>query len=146
MKVRSLLSAFFVLIVVFSLFALSSCQLVTPADRISENRLLFRSLPAEQQLMVQQGRICEGMSPEVVYLAWGNPTQPAVKGQKNGRSYEKWVYSTMQPVMVDTPMWMGACRHGWYGGGGVDTVYVPREVAYVVFENGKVTEWESRGK
>lgn len=146
MKVASVLcglrAGWFVAVAV----ALAACQVATPADRIGEHRLLFQSLPAEQQLLVQQGRICEGMRPEVVYLAWGNPTQPAVQGQRNGRRYEKWIYSTMQPVMVDGPMWMGACRHGWYGGGGVETVYVPQEVAYVIFEEGRVTEWESRRK
>ena len=63
-----------------------SCQSVTPADRIGANPVMFRTLTPEQQALVQQGRLCEGMSKDAVYLAWGNPDAAPVVGRQNGRT------------------------------------------------------------
>ena len=128
-----------------SLF-LGACQTATPSTSISQNPVMFRQLSPEQQMLVQQGRICEGMSKDAVYLAWGNPNTPPVTGQQNGVSYEKWVYNTYQPVMVDSLTVGAGCWHGphWCGGGvGTSTAYVPREAAWVMFQNNVVTSWES---
>ena len=124
--------------------ALGSCQVVTPADRIGRNPVMFRTLSPEQQLRVQQGRICEGMTKDAVYLAWGNPGTPPVLGQQNGQSYEKWVYLEYRPVMVDSVN--AACVHygSWCGGVGMSTAMVPVESAWVMFQNNVVTAWESR--
>ena len=124
--------------------ALGSCQVVTPADRIGRNPVMFRTLSPEQQLLVQQGRICEGMTKDAVYLAWGNPGTPPVLGQQNGQSYEKWVYLEYRPVMVDSVN--AACVHygSWCGGVGMSTAMVPVESAWVMFQNNVVTAWESR--
>lgn len=130
---------------------LVSCQSSTPASRIEENPVIFRALSPEQQLMVQQGRICKGMSKEAVFLAWGNPGSAPMRGEKAGKAYERWVYTRERAVPVDT---FGG---GWYGGpwghrgwyepyGGMSVMYVPEEAATVTFEQDKVTEWESRAK
>lgn len=130
---------------------LAACQTSTPASRIEENPVLYRALSPEQQLMVQQGRICKGMSREAVFLAWGNPGSAPLKGEKAGKAYERWVYTRERAVPVDT---IGG---GWYGGpwghrgwyepyGGMSVMYVPEEAATVTFEQDKVTEWESRAK
>lgn len=130
---------------------LAACQTSSPASRIEENPVLFRALSPEQQLMVQQGRICKGMSKEAVFLAWGNPGSAPLKGEREGKAYERWVYTRERAVPVDT---IGG---GWYGGpwghrgwyepyGGMSVMYVPEEAATVTFEQDKVTEWESRGK
>ena len=127
-------------------FCLDSCQTVTPATRISQNPVMFRQLTLEQQLLVQQGRICEGMTRDAVYLAWGNPNTPPVTGQQNGVAYEKWVYNVYQPVMVDSLTVGPGCWHGPCWGGasmGTSTAYVPREAAWVMFQNNVVTAWES---
>lgn len=126
---------------------LAACQTATPMSRIDQNPVMFRVLPPEQQLLVQQGRICEGMSKDAVYLAWGNPNSTPVTGQQNGVPYEKWVYLVYQPVTMNSVSFGGGCwRHGhWHGGGlGTSTAYVPQEAAWVMFENDKVTSWESR--
>lgn len=135
-------------LLVLSLAALylDSCQMATPTTRINQNPVMFRQLSPEQQLLVQQGRICEGMTKEAVYLAWGNPNTPPVTGQQNGETYEKWVYNVYQPVMVDSLTVGTGCWHGpcWGGGGvGTSTAYVPREAAWVMFQNNVVTAWES---
>ena len=126
---------------------LESCQTATPSTRISQNPVMYGMLTPEQQVMVQQGRICEGMSKDAVYLAWGNPNTPPITGQQEGRSYEKWVYATYQPVMVDSIGVGVGCDHGphWHGGGvSTSTAYVPRENAWVMFQDNKVTAWEER--
>lgn len=124
-----------------------SCQTATPSTRISQNPVMYSMLTPEQQVLVQQGRICEGMSKDAVYLAWGNPSTPPVTGQQDGASYEKWIYTTYQPVMVDSFGVGVGCGHGphWHGGGiATSTAYVPRESAWVMFQNNKVTAWEER--
>lgn len=108
---------------------------------------MYDMLTPEQKMLVQQGRICEGMSKDAVFLAWGNPNTPPVSGQQDGVSYEKWVYASYQPVMVDSVSVGFGCGHGpfWHGGGiGTSTAYVPRENAWVMFQNNKVTAWEER--
>ncbi|MBR5879919.1 MAG: hypothetical protein IKY91_10200 [Akkermansia sp.] len=116
-------------------------------SRISKNPVIYQVLSPEQQLMVQQGKICEGMSKEAVFLAWGNPNTEPVLGQQNGVSYEKWVYLIYQPVMMNTVGFSAGC---WGGGPcygpavGASTAYVPQETAWVMFENDKVTSWERR--
>lgn len=55
------------------LVGLVSCSVITPADRIRENPAMYQNLPSEQQTLVQQGRICNGMNQDAVFLAWGCP-------------------------------------------------------------------------
>lgn len=138
-----------VLSVLLSLPALLqvSCQTATPLTRIDQNPVMFRTLSPEHQVMVQQGRICEGMSKDAVYLAWGNPNASPVFGQRDGQAYEKWVYNVYRPVMVDSVGFGTGCwHHGHWCGGGMSasTVMVPQEAAWVTFQNNLVTAWESR--
>ena len=126
---------------------LAACQSATPMSRISQNPVMFRTLPPDQQVLVQQGRICEGMSKDAVFLAWGNPNTTPVTGQRDGVAYEKWVYLIYQPLMMNSVSIGGGCwRHGhWHSGGiGSSTVYVPEEASWVMFEHDKVTSWETR--
>ena len=139
-----------VLPVLMSLFSLAqvSCQTATPLTRIDQNPVMFRMLSPEHQVLVQQGRICEGMSKDAVFLAWGMPEGRPVVGQNGKVHFEKWVYTCMRPVMVERPYWGGfygsACR-GMYWNGGWDTAYVPEVCATVTFENGRVIAWERSG-
>ncbi len=126
-------------------FLLGACQTVTPSTRISQNPVMYNMLSTEHKVLVQQGRICEGMSKDAVFLAWGKPNTPPVTGQQNGVSYEKWVYATYQPVMVDTVSVGLGCDSFWHGAGlGTSTAYVPQENAWVMFQNNIVTAWEER--
>lgn len=138
--------AFFVM---SAALVLAACQTASPATRIEANPVMFRALSAEQQLMVQQGRIARGMSKEAVFLAWGKPASAPMVGEKNGKRFERWVYTVSRAVPVDSfggGYWCGGpwCRHGWWPYGGMDVAYVPENVASVTFENDCVTEWESR--
>ncbi len=127
---------------------LVSCQSPTPASRIAEHPAMFTSLPAEQQPLVRQGNICEGMKPDAVFLAWGKPNGPVVESQQNGRKVTRWVYNGYEPVTVMNagfyPYWG---PYGWYpyANSTISTAYVPRNVAWVEFVNGKVTAWSRQG-
>lgn len=126
---------------------LGACQTVTPQSRIEQNPVMFGMLSPEHKLMVQQGRICEGMTRDAVYLSWGNPNTDPVIGQQDGKSYEKWVYYVYKPVMVDSIGFGAGCWHhgAWHGGGmSTSTAMVPQEAAWVIFQNNIVTAWESR--
>ena len=129
-------------------FGMASCVSYTPADRIAENPVLYQSLPPEQQVLVQQGKICNGMSPKAVLLAWGKPNTPPIVGEKDGHRIERWIYKSYEPVSVVS---FGA-GYGYYGPRGwydpfysnFGTAYVPENAASVEFVNGKVDSWEAR--
>lgn len=127
--------------------SLVSCQSATPATRIAANPVMFRALPPEQQNLVQQGHISEGMTQDAVFLAWGAPNNEPYVGQQNGKNVVRWVYTYQEPVMT-TPTWGPSYwgPRGWYDPTfyGSTTVYVPRTAATVVFENNKVVSWERR--
>ncbi len=127
---------------------LVSCQTATPASRIEENPVMFASLPAEDQLLVQRGQIRTGMSQDAVFLAWGYPNSRPYVGEKEGRRTERWVYTRLTPVMVSPGLHAGYGHgpYGWrhrYYGMAADTAYVPQNAACVSFENGKVISWEA---
>ena len=124
-----------------------ACTLATPATRIAANPKVYEALPAQQQALVQNGQIAQGMSPEAVFLAWGYPNSSPYVGQIGNKQVVRWVYTTMRPVMV-TPQWSGPYwgPYGWYNPyyDMPQTAYVPENTANVTFENGKVVTWSSR--
>lgn len=123
--------------------SLVACGSVSPAERIAQNPVLFQSLSPQQQALVRQGLLCEGMSREAVLLAWGSPSEAPVLGQEGGRRYERWVYTSLRPVMMSGSGYRAwgcyGCCDAWGG-----TAYVPEERASVTFEDGRVTRWECR--
>ena len=96
-----------------SLCVLWGCLLVSCASprerRITGNPQLYQSLSTGDQVLVQQGRIREGMSKEAVFLALGRPDGIAA-GRQKGASIEQWTYLGSQPVYTNTI--------GMGGGGG----------------------------
>ena len=142
MNVRKL-SATLGLCAVVSCF-LGSCAAPTPADRIAENPVIFNSLPTKQQVLVQQGQICNGMTPDAVLLAWGAPDTAPIIGEKNNHKTERWVYRSYEPVTVVADAPCGP--YGWYGYcdsfcSNTGTAFIPQDVAFVEFTDGKVSSW-----
>lgn len=129
---------------------LGACQSATPAKRIAANPVLFNSLPEEHRAMVQQGLICQGMSQNAVLLAWGSPDNRATGQTREGRMYERWEYTAMQPVTTvhaGFGGWFGPGPYWYpYGGSGLDTTYIPRCAASVDFEDGQVARWMHNGR
>lgn len=138
---------------VLALATLAAC--VNPREkRIANNPTIYNALPANDQVLIQQGRIREGLNKEAVFLALGRPDQVAT-GKKNGKSLEKWTYMGSQPVFTNTFNmgwgWGGGFRgRGGFGycgpwdpfwGSGQSVVYVPYKAASVTFTNNRVTEY-----
>ena len=123
-----------------------SCAVQTPQARIERNRPLFDSLTAEQQDLVSKGQIKEGMPAPGVYLALGNPDRKS-QGRKDGRNFERWDYTSLQPVMHNHfhyGYWGGHRRYrNWHSYGlGHSIEYIPYRSSSVWFLNGKVDSWE----
>ncbi len=148
----------------FSLCALWTCLLVSCASprerRIAANPQIYQSLTTSDQLLVQQGRIREGMSKEGVFLALGRPDGVAA-GRQKGASIEQWTYFGSQPVYTNTigMGWGGAW--GWGGGWAMRgsgcgyigpwdpywvgmapaVTYVPYKAATVTFRGNRVSDY-----
>ena len=73
-----------------SALVLSGCS--TIGSRIDSHRAAFDQLSAQDQALVNEGRIRGGMSQEAVYIAWGQPQQKAV-GIVHNATTETWVYT-----------------------------------------------------
>ncbi|MBV6501484.1 MAG: hypothetical protein CJBNEKGG_03996 [Prosthecobacter sp.] len=137
---------------------ISSC--VSPRERrIANNPQIYQSLSTSDQLLVQQGRIREGMTKEGVFLSYGRPDSVAV-GKQKGVSLEKWTYMGSQPVYANTfgmSMGWGGYRgyrgyrglgYGYcgpwdpyWGNMGTTVMYVPYKAATVTFRGNRVTEY-----
>ena len=138
---------------------ISSC--VSPRERrIASNPQLYQSLTTSDQLLVQQGRIREGMTKEGVFLSYGRPDSVAV-GKQKGVSIEKWTYMGSQPVYTNSfgmsMGWGGGYRgyrgyrglgYGYcgpwdpyWGNMGTSVMYVPYKAASVTFRGNRVTEY-----
>ncbi len=139
---------------------LSGCATATVGGRIESNPEAFNRLPPEDQSLVRQGRISEGMTKEAVTLAWGRPDRVSERSE-GGTLQEIWQYASYRPVTMSpvdyelayqnyfySPYWR---RRGpyycdpYYGYGygfAAHTSFQPYLEGEVVFENGKVVSWE----
>ena len=70
---------------------LAGCS--TPQTRIRGNPVLFNSLPASDQQLIQEGKVAIGFTPEMVKLAVGEPDRVYVRTDASGTN-EAWVYTS----------------------------------------------------
>ncbi len=119
--------------------------------RIERNPQLFQQLYAQDQQLVREQKLREGMSREAVFLALGRPDRVST-GRKNGKNFERWIYVGQQAIMTQTlgMGWGGRWGGGWcapyydpFFMGGPMVTYVPYEAAAVDFVNGRAVGWES---
>lgn len=119
--------------------------------RIERNPQLFQQLSAQDQQLVREQKLREGMSREAVFLALGRPDRVST-GRKNGKDFERWTYVGQQAVMTQTfgMGWGGRWGGGWctpyydpYFMGCPMVTYIPYEAAAVDFVNGRAVGWES---
>lgn len=92
-------------------------------NRIDANRELYESWPIEIRQAVLDGKVEPGMTPEMVRVAWGKPTEVVVQGSSGD---EIWVYkrggsdgSVYYPGGGAAGYPGGAYPGGAYPGGGV---------------------------
>lgn len=127
----------------------NSCAPSTPAARITKNPAIFESLSSSDQELAQQGEIKRGMHKDGVLIAWGKPSRSSA-GSRNGKSFEKWIYTSSTPVYTNhfhQYAAYGYGRRGWRGpnygiGFGPEVYYVQRTAATVEFDsNNRVSDW-----
>lgn len=63
----------------------------SPISRIDSNRALYDSWPLEMQEAVLNGTVKPGMTPEMVRMSVGKPTEVVVRSVQAGED-EVWVY------------------------------------------------------
>jgi hypothetical protein len=139
---------------VLAVVSLSQCA-STVERRIEKNPALYSALSAQDQQLVRQRQLREGMTKDAVFLAVGRPDRVAA-GRKNGKDYERWTYLDTQTVTTQTLGFGMGGWGGWGGGwggcgpfidpffmGGPMVSYIPYEAAWVDFVNGRVSGWQS---
>jgi len=141
---RCLLGIFGLAVLLFS----SACS--TVQSRIDRNPEMFAALPADDQALVLQGQVEEGMNQEAVFLAWGAPDREIVRSRE-GRQVDIWIYLLRRTTAVPAFSYglrYGGYRPGWGGGVAVDVpiydpVYITEEEPSrsVEFEGGRVVGW-----
>ncbi|HLP07471.1 MAG TPA: hypothetical protein VK178_04840 [Opitutaceae bacterium] len=72
-----------------ALLALAGCN--TTADRIRQKSEVFASLPAADQERLRKGMVAVGDTPDMVYIAIGEPTRRIEKTTAQG-SRSEWIY------------------------------------------------------
>lgn len=139
---------------------LAGCS--TTETRIADHPEIYQRLSAQDQALVSQGKIREGMSENAVWLAWGAPDQKAA-GTARGRAVETWIYNEYTYSSAPYPFPYGPYGYGGYFGTGAVAFhhhhghrfvvlgdpfydpffysYIPPRVAYpakmVTFSNGR---------
>jgi len=88
-------------------------------NRINSNRDIYETWPLETKQAVLDGKVEPGMTPEMVKVAWGKPTEVITRaGAPNSGDDEIWIYRTgggEDPSM----MYPGAGYPGGYPNSGV---------------------------
>ncbi|MDE3066023.1 MAG: hypothetical protein KGJ60_00585 [Verrucomicrobiota bacterium] len=123
--------------ILLSIGLLAGCA--TPSNiqsREQERAAAYASFSPEVKAMVDQGRIAVGMTPDAVYIAWGQPDEALQSGNQNG-VFTTWVYRGA--FLEETRYWVG--RRFPY----LAHDYEPRNYvrAEIIFANGKVQAWRT---
>lgn len=131
------------------LFIANSCAPSTPATRIAKNPEMFQGLSDSDKLLAQQGQIKRGMVKNGVLISWGKPDGISA-GDRNGKSFEKWIYTTLTPVYTSSFRSYAVYGYDRFGyecddfglDYGPDIYYVSEPSATVEFDQyNKVSEW-----
>lgn len=124
---------------------LASCATSTIESRRNERLAAYGALSVEHRQLVDQGQIKVGMSPDAVYIAWGQPTE--ILEQENQQSHTTiWIYHGQ---------WLEESRYWTYREVSregstflerrLESDYFPRSYirAEIFFANGAVLRWQT---
>jgi len=132
------------LCVITSVLLLAGCA-STPQDRISQNRALYESFPADVQRKISAGQVDVGFTPDMVSLAMGKPDQKLTRAEAGGET-EVWVYEKHKPQFSFGVGVGGGSYHSGGGsaaGVGVSTTTPPSsDYMRVAFRDGRVASIE----
>ena len=117
----------------------------TPQDRISKNREIYESFPADVQRKISAGQVDIGFTPDMVALALGKPDQKLTRAEAGGET-EVWVYEKHKPQFSFGVGVGGGSYHSGGGsaaGVGVSTTTPPSsDYMRVAFRDGRVSSVE----
>lgn len=120
-------------------------------SRIDANRSVYESWPLEMQEAVLRQRAIPGMTPEMVEMALGKPTEIQSRLDQNGAD-EIWIYKKSTPALPSLLGNTGVSVGGSVGGVGVSTGTSGRRSSRaptdadnqeIVFRNGTVLRGSS---
>ncbi len=122
---------------------LSACS-SSPDSRISKNQAAFDSLPPPAQEKIRHGQVDIGFTPEMVFLALGEPSKKYVRQTEQG-STEVWSYITTSP-QISFGFGVGSFGGNTASSVGVGTTTGGEvdEKVRVEFREGRVTAAEYR--
>jgi hypothetical protein len=132
------------LLVCFALVA--GCNTSTVESRKKERAAAYGALTAEEKELVDKGQIQTGMSQDVVYIAWGPPSQILQNQAGTGGVQTVWLYEGT--TMEETRYWtfrQVPYRGHVYIERYLDRDYDPRGYvsAEIVFVGRKVESWRT---
>jgi hypothetical protein len=87
-----------------ALVMLAGCSTIN--SRIKENAAVFDSLPADVQEKISQGIVEVGYTPDIVYIAMGNPHEKR-SSRSADRNKSTWIYN------VYFQDWVGRVQLGY---------------------------------
>jgi hypothetical protein len=112
----------------------------SPMSRIDANRAAYESWPLEVQEAILNGQVKPGMTPEMVEMSVGKPTEVVNRAVSAGQD-EVWIYrkrgssSLLKNTSVSVGGGLGGVSVGTGVGGGRGSTEEDHEVA---FQNGVV--------
>jgi hypothetical protein len=121
---------------------LLGCQTAGPHLHSQADRAAYAQLSSEDRLLVDNGRLKAGMTPETVKLTWGKPnvTRAVVA---DGKERIVWLYYGTR--WVDQPTWESVYT-GRYGQPCLEyrvyRVGIPFVRARAVFEGDRLIDWQ----
>jgi hypothetical protein len=103
------------LVVAPALLLLAACT-TSPLSRIDSNRALYESWPLEIQEAVLNGEVKPGMTPDMVRMSVGRPTEVVTRSVQSGDD-EVWVYRKGGSPLSNTGLSIGGGVGGVSVGG-----------------------------
>lgn len=115
-------------------------------SRMRKHQAAFDSWPPEVQQKVREGKVDIGFTPEMVVVALGDPDRRVTRTTANGQA-EVWVYGDKKPkfsIGLGVGSYSGSSAVG--GGVTLGDTWRDDEAFRIVFEGGRVSAIETRGK
>ena len=134
----------FILFVALNCLACSSTK-----DRIQQRITVYDTLPVETQAQIQNGRIDQGFSEDMVFMALGEPSETSTLTRKDldGTAHQitLWKYKSNLPAAANMsgPGSLSGSGYPTPGQTANTPARYERKMQMVEFEQGKVVRWDA---